>query len=175
MPRDVTRFQPIEALRTLASHQVAYVVIGGLAAALHGSPANTNDTDICPEGSPENLDRLAAALREMDARIRTDAEPDGLPLACDATFLARMKMVNVDTKYGWFDISFEPGGFPEGYSSLVPHAVRFPVEGFEVLVASLRDVIASKEAANRPKDHATLPYLYALEDEIAAQERENRT
>lgn len=158
-------------LRVLAQHNVEYVLIGGLAAVLHGSPTFTNDADICPRRDRPNLERLAAALTEMHARIRTDAEPDGLVFACDAEFLARMKMVNMQTEYGWFDVSFEPGGFERGYDELAPNAVEYPVEDFSVKVASLHDVIRSKEAANRDKDRAALPYLYALEDEIAAAER----
>lgn len=161
-------------LRALARHEVEYVLIGGLAAVLHGSPTYTNDADICPERSRENLDRLSLALRDMHARIRTDAEPEGLDFACDAHFLEPMKMVNLQTDYGWFDVSFEPGAFAGGYAELRPHAVAYPVDDFTVQVASLRDVIASKEAANRLKDQAALPYLYALEDEIAAAEREER-
>ena len=161
-------------LRTLSRHDVEYVLIGGLAAVLHGSPTFTNDADICPRRLHENLERLAAALRDMNPRIRTDAEPDGLVFACDAELLARMKMVNLQTDFGWFDISFEPGGFEHGYEQLAPAAVEYAVEDFTVRVAALRDVIRSKEAANRPKDQAMLPHLYALEDEIAAIEREQR-
>lgn len=110
----------------------------------------------------------------MHALTRTDAEPDGLAFACDAEFLSRMKTVNLKTEFGWFDISFEPGGFPEGFDALAPHAVDYPVEGFTVRVAALRDIITSKEAANRSKDLVALPHLYALEDELSAREREGR-
>ena len=161
-------------LRTLARHGVEYVVIGGLAAVLHGSPTFTNDADICPARTHENLERLALALCDMHARIRTDAEPDGLAFACNAEFLGRMKMMNTQTDFGWFDVSFEPGAFEGGYEQLRPQAVDYPVDDFIVPVAALRDVIQSKEAANRTKDQAALPYLYALEDEIAAQERTQR-
>jgi hypothetical protein len=171
---ELPRFNAVEMLRTLHRHDVEYVLIGGLAAVLHGSPTFTNDADICPRRTHENLMRLAAALRDMNARIRTDAEPDGLDFARDAEFLERMKMLNTQTDYGWFDISFEPGGFPGGYEELAPHAIEYPVDDFVVRVASLHDVIASKEAANRTKDQAMLPHLYALEDEIAAIERERR-
>src|SRR5918994_895736 len=93
------------------AHGVDYVVIGGLAAVLHGSPTVTGEADICPERSNANLARLADALREMHAKIRTSAEPDGLEFARDAAFLSRMKMVNLTTDYGNFDLSFEPAGF----------------------------------------------------------------
>jgi hypothetical protein len=161
-------------LRALNRHDVEYVLIGGLAATLHGSPTFTNDADICPRHTRENLVRLAAALRDMNARIRTDAEADGLSFACDTEFLTRMKMVNLRTDFGWFDISFQPGGFDGGYDELAPNAVEYVVEDVRVRVAALRDVIHSKEVANRDKDHAMLPHLYALEDEIAAKEREER-
>jgi hypothetical protein len=162
-------------LRVLTRHEVEFVLIGGLGAAIHGSPVATNDADITPRRTHANLERLAAALRDLDARVRTTRQPDGLPFACDAEFLERMKMVNTQTKYGWCDISFEPGGFAGGYDELRPHATAYPVEDFTVFVAALRDIIASKEAANRAKDQAALPYLYALEDEIAAIQREQRS
>lgn len=161
-------------LELLERRGVDYVLIGGLAGVLHGSPAVTFDTDVCAARDRDNLERLAAALREMEARIRTDAEPGGLPFACDATFLSAMKVVNLTTKFGDFDISFEPAGF-DGYDELVVRSVDLPVGGLTVKVASLTDVIRSKETANRPKDHATLPILYALQDEIAKRaKREER-
>ena len=175
MSLEIPDFSPNDLLRTLTRHRVDFVLIGGLAATLHGSPLNTNDADICPSRERENLVHLAAALREMHARVRTDAEPNGLPFACDAEFLERTKMVNLQTDFGWFDISFEPGGFEGGYAELIPHAAVYVIEGMSIRVASLHDVIRSKEAANRDKDRAALPYLYALEDEIAAAEREGRS
>jgi hypothetical protein len=163
---------PETLFRALAEHKVAYVLIGGLAANLYGSPLVTNDADICPSRARDNLERLAAALRDLDARIRTLAEPEGLEFARDAEFLENTRMVNMQTRAGDFDISFEPGGFARGYDELVEHAVDFTVFGVRVPVAALRDIIAGKEATNRAKDQAALPHLYALEDELAAIERE---
>jgi hypothetical protein len=171
---EIPDFNPEQMLRVLARHHVDYVLIGGLAAILHGSALSTNDADICPERSRGNVERLAAALREVEARNRTASEPDGVPFACDGEMLERMKMLNLVTTVGWFDVCFEPGGFPGGFEQLSPHAVEIRVDDFTVRVASLHDVIASKEAANRDKDRAALPHLYALEDEIAAIEREGR-
>jgi hypothetical protein len=158
--------RPQELLEVLARHRVAYVLIGGLAATLHGSSALTNDADICPDPSPENLERLAAALRDMDARVRTDASPDGVGVSLDAAFLGRMNLLNLTTRFGDFDIAFQPAG-SRGYEDLVGGASDVAIDGTIVPVASLADIIRSKEAANRPKDRATLPVLYALQDEIA--------
>jgi hypothetical protein len=163
-------FRPKEIIATLAEHRVAYVMIGGLAAVLHGSPTVTTDADICPDRSQRNLERLANALRDMHARVRTDAEPEELDFACDPGFLSRMKMVNLTTDFGDFDLSFEPAGF-SGYGELAEHAVDVAVGGAVAKVAALADVIRSKETANRDKDRATLPILYALQDEIAKQQR----
>jgi hypothetical protein len=153
----------------LARHHVDYVLIGGLAATLHGSSALTNDADICPDPSPENLERLAAALREMEARIRSDREPEGVPLSADADFLRRMGFLNLTTRFGDFDIAFQPAG-NQGYDELARRATEIAVDGTVVPVASLADIIRSKETANRPKDRATLPILYALQDEIARRD-----
>jgi hypothetical protein len=162
--------QPEEILDTLARHHVEYVLIGGLAATLHGSSAVTNDADICPDPSPENCERLAAALRDMDARVRTDTDPDGIMFAADAHFLRRTQLVNLTTRYGDFDIAFQSAG-TDGYEDLAERAVDVTIDGTIVRVASLADIIRSKEAANRPKDRATLPILYALQDEIARTDR----
>ncbi len=64
------RFQPEEILRALERHAVRYIVIGGIAATLHGSPLRTGDLDICPARDRDNLERLAAALAEIRARVR---------------------------------------------------------------------------------------------------------
>ncbi len=167
------RLRARELLGTLVEHHVDFVLIGGLAGVLHGSPAMTNDADVCPDRSPENLERLARALRAMHARIRTESEADGLAFACDAVFLSRIDTaLNLVTDFGFFDLAVRPAAFRGGYPELLPHAVEYDLDGFRVKVASLADIIASKEVANRPKDRATLPVLKALEDEIA--ERESR-
>jgi hypothetical protein len=158
----VPRFQPEEMLRTLERHQVRYVVIGGVGATLHGSPLPTRDADICPAPDESNLERLAAALREMDARIRAPDAASGLPFACEAAFLRQMKLLNLTTRHGDLDLSFEPSG-THGYHDLQPREVRYDLgDGLVVPVAALEDIIRSKEAANREKDRQTLPTLRLL-------------
>ena len=159
---------PLEAdqiLACLERHGVRYVLIGGLAAVLHGSPQLTFDADICPARDASNLDALAAALREMRARIRTPDVPGGLPFACHATFLAGVSLLNLVTRLGDLDISFTPSG-TGGYPDLHERAVILRLEKTLVPVAALEDVIRSKEAANRPKDQRTLPLLKELLAEI---------
>jgi hypothetical protein len=161
--------QPRDIFRVLAAHGVRYVVIGNLGATLHGSPLVTNDIDLCPSRDDANLVALAAALTEMGARIRTGDAPDGLPFACDAAFLRQMKMVNLTTRFGDLDLSFEPSG-TTGYEDLRQRAVHIKFQdGLSTEIASLEDIIRSKEAANREKDRLALPTLRLLLQQIRAR------
>ncbi len=136
---------------TLARHKVAYVLIGALAARLQGFPRMTADADITPARDRENLERLAAALSELNARVYTDTVPEGLAFDCSVPMLERGEMWNLVTAAGRLDIAFVPAG-TEGFDDIVGDAVRFDVYGVELLVASLEDIVRSKEAADRPQD-----------------------
>jgi hypothetical protein len=148
-------------LATLQRHKVAFVLIGGLAAVFHGSPFPTEDADITPDTDDKNLDRLAAALRELNARIRIDDAPEGVPFACDAKGLAAAQTWNLVTDAGDLDIAFRPSG-TQGYPDLHRDAVSADIYDVTVQIASLADVIRSKQAANRPKDQRVLPTLRAI-------------
>jgi hypothetical protein len=145
-------------LAVLLRHKVRFVVIGGIAAVMHGSPFPTEDVDITPEPGLDNLARLSDALRELNARIRTSAVPEGLPFAHGAESLAAATGWNLQTKYGDLDLSFVPNG-TAGYADLVRDASDTSAYDLVIPVASLADVIRSKQAANRPKDQRVLPVL----------------
>ena len=164
--------QPDELFACLDRHGVRYVLIGGLAAVLHGSPLPTLDADICPSRTPDNLGRLAAALDEIDARIRTADAPEGIGFPRDAVFLARVDLLNLVTRLGDVDLSFTPSG-TTGFDDLSRQAVPMNIHGATIAVASLEDVIRSKEAANRSKDQRSLPMLRQLLEEI--RKRQGRT
>lgn len=126
--------QPREIFRVLGAHSVKYVVIGNLGGTLYGSPLVTNDVDVCPSRDDANLVALAAALVELGARIRTGDAPQGLPFACDGRFLRQMKMVNLTTRFGDLDLSFEPSG-TAGYEDLSQRAVRIEFQDRKVRYA----------------------------------------
>jgi hypothetical protein len=161
-------FDPLRVLATLHEHGVDFVLVGGLAAVTHGSSLATADIDVAPDRRIENLERLAEALRSLNARIRVPDDPDGVPFPVDATFLAAQPMLlNLVTDAGDVDLTFTPSGFPGGYDELLPNAVHVHlVEAGETAVAALDDVIRSKEAAGRDKDLAALPYLRELRRQI---------
>ena len=157
---------PRALFAVLDAHEVDYVLIGGLAAVLHGSALTTLDADLLPDMSQENLERLAAALRDLGARLRIEGEPEGVPFDPHPTLIRSMRCLNLRTRVGDVDLTIEPAAL-DGFEAVNSTSVGVLVDGVEVRVAALDDVIRSKEAADRPKDHAALPHLYALRDEIA--------
>ncbi|NJD10992.1 MAG: hypothetical protein FIB01_11355 [Gemmatimonadetes bacterium] len=154
-------FDPERIVRVLGAHRVSYVLVGALAARLQGFPRVTADADITPARDVANLERLAAALRELDARIYTENVPEGLAFDCSAAMLARGTVWNLVTSAGRIDLLFEPAG-TGGYEDLAAGAVRFEVFAVALLAASLRDVLRSKEAANRPQDRSDAVLLREL-------------
>lgn len=162
-------FDPAAALQALIEHGVEFIVIGGYAAVLYGSPLFTADADVCPNTDPANLARLCDALRALDARLRTATEPEGVPFRCDEHFLETMRVVNLVTRFGDLDLAFQPAAVG-GYDDLIGAAADFDIGGVVVKVADLDDIIRSKEAVNRDKDRLGLVHLYALRDELAARE-----
>jgi hypothetical protein len=151
-------------LEAFAQHKVRYVVIGGFAAELHQvAIPPTRDMDITPATTEDNLKRLAAALRGMNARFRVpDGPPEGveIPGGITAAWLADMVTITLWTDAGALDVVLRPDG-TSGYADLRDSLSIVEYEGRGVPVASLADVIRSKEAAGREKDLLVLPALRA--------------
>ena len=150
-------------VETLNRHRVAYVVIGGVASQAWATSLGvdiqpTMDIDLTPDIDHVNLQRLSDALRELGARIRSEADPTGLPFDHDGASLGRATVWNLICPAGPFDLSFTPSG-TDGYIDLARNARIVVVEGIETPLADLADVVRSKRAANRPKDLAVLPAL----------------
>lgn len=154
-------FGPELILGALNKRGVQYVLVGGFAAVIHGSPYVTFDVDVVPEQSPANLERLSAALRDLDAHVWTASQPEGLPFHHNAESLARAELWNLITRHGRLDLTFRPSG-TAGFDDLARDAVHLVVLEVGVDVASLADVIRSKEAAGREKDRLVLPVLRRL-------------
>lgn len=147
-------------LEALARHGVEFVVIGAWAAVAQGSPIPTRDVDVVPSRDEANLQRLSRALSELDARVPVPgAEP--LPFGHDATSLASAAFWNLTTKHGDLDITFVPSG-TTGFADLTRDAETIVLRGTEIRLASLADIVRSKEAAGRDKDRRALPVLREL-------------
>lgn len=148
-------------LAALDRHRVDYVLVGGYAAQLHGAARPTTDIDVTPATTTANLTRLVAALRELDAGVRVEGIPEGLPFETSAAALAGMLALNLRTPHGDLDLTFTPSG-TTGFDDLVRTAQRRTVHGTEIRVAAIEDIIRSKEAAGRAKDFDALPELRRL-------------
>lgn len=150
-------------IEVLNRHEVAYVVIGGVAAqawsaSLGVSIKPTLDIDITPDVDAANMQRLSEALHELQAKVRSDADPTGLPFDHDGVSLGRVAVWNLICPAGPFDLALIPTG-TAGYADLAQRARIVVVEGIQTPLADLADVIRSKRAANRPKDLEVLPAL----------------
>jgi hypothetical protein len=166
-------FDPVRMLAALREADVRFVLVGGMAAILHGDVGVTLDLDVVPEREPKNLDRLAGGLRALGARIRSEGAPEGLIFDCSGRFLRNLEpdsILNLTTQAGDLDLTFRPSG-TEGYADLRRDAIEIEAgEGVQILVASLADVIRSKEAAGREKDRIVLPRLRRLLDRTDSKE-----
>lgn len=168
MPRPDPPYDAEAILATLQRHEVRFVVIGGVAAIVHGAPLITEDLDVTPDPAPDNLEALETTLRELGAQLRTPQGP--VPFPIEARMLAGGSAWTLTTQAGAFDLCFEPAG-TRGYADLRQHATEFDLGlARPVLVASLIDLIRMKESANRLKDQAALPALRQTLEEIRKRE-----
>ena len=140
------------------------MLIGGVAAVLHGSPLATFDLDLVPARERQNLDRLSTALTALDAKIRTRPGEPGLAFGHDGRSLGDVTLWNLVTPFGDLNLAFVPTG-TTGYGDLIRAATLMEIDGIEVHVASIEDIIRSKRAANRPKDRAGVDALEAVLEE----------
>jgi hypothetical protein len=159
---EIEPLDPGKLLAVLKKHNVRFVLIGALAARLYGFPRLTADADITPSDDAVNMKKLASALEELHAKIYTESIPEGLAFDCSAAMLSRAVMWNLVTSAGRIDIAFKPAG-TDGYDDLETGAETFEAFGIQFLVASLADIIRSKEAAGRPKDREDVAILRAIQ------------
>jgi hypothetical protein len=143
----------------LYRHGVEFIVLGGEAAVLHGSPLATFDTDLCYRRTTENLARLATALREVHPTLR--GAPPGLPFRLDAESLALGANFTFETDLGPLDLLgwVEPIGT---YEQLLPRVETIEIGSSILQVIGLDDLIAIKQHIRRPKDQAVLYQLLAI-------------
>ena len=163
-----------EILKVLERYRVLYVVIGGLAAELRGSPYVTRDVDVTPARTRENFTKLAAALKELDAKLRIPDMDEPLEIPLDERSFEQGTTWTFVTKHGYLDIALLPDG-TRGYDDLRRSATQEQItDTVTIFVAALADVIRSKEAAGREKDRAVLPILRQVLERSGKKDRDDR-
>ncbi|HEX3174425.1 MAG TPA: hypothetical protein VHQ43_09435 [Solirubrobacterales bacterium] len=148
-----------ELIAALARHGVEYVVIGGVAAQVHGHRRTTMDLDLTPDPEPENLRRLGAALTELEARPRDDRrEPKEIPVGDPERLAAAAIVPPLLTRHGQLHILKEPKGARD-FEQMRRAALVVELDGSEVAIVSLDDLIRMKRAAGRARDLADIAAL----------------
>jgi len=149
-------------VRVLGEAGVDYIIIGGVAANIHGAARTTLDIDVVYGRSAPNVERLAVALAPYQPYLR--GAPPGLPFSFDAPTINRGLNFTLTTALGDIDFLGEVAG-GGGFEQLLPHAEAVQLEGHRCLVVNLPTLIALKRAAGRGKDREALAELEALLEE----------
>jgi hypothetical protein len=159
MPDPAQKLDLVELISLLEKHCVEYMFIGGVAAQFMGSAQLTYDIDVCYRRTQENLERLAAALREIHPTLR--GAPADLPFQLDAASLALGNNFTFNTDVGPVDFLgwLEPIG---PYENLLPAVEEFELGKSRIKTIGLHDLIRIKEHIGRPKDRLALLQLYEI-------------
>ena len=175
-PLDLNRL-----LEVLARNEVDFVVVGRFAAGFLGASRLTEDADCVVRRERANLENLAAALRELHARLRvarmSDEEAKTLPIQVDGVMLEATGNSTWTTDAGPFDVLSELKDFKGRsvpYEELMARSIIVRGDGFTVHVASVDDIIAAKTFADREKDREALPELLDIQEQEHSLKRHER-
>jgi hypothetical protein len=148
-------------LKLLGSFEVEVIVVGGVAATLHGSEFPTTDLDVCYARTPDNLEKLAKALQSVHARLRN--APENLPFILDADTLDKGLNFTLATDIGSLDLLGEVRGLGY-YGDVLPGALIFEIFGYRFPVVEINKLILAKRTAGRAKDLVVVTELEAIRD-----------
>jgi hypothetical protein len=156
-------FHPRELFRALARHGVEYVTVGGVAIQAHGAQRLTQDLDVAIAASKDNLDRLASALADVDARV---LGPDGQRSRSvpSAAMLASGDQWHLVTSHGRLDVVTLPAHLGS-FADMRARAHDVPLGDVSVPIAHRDDLIEMKRSSGRPQDLADVRLLESLSDE----------
>ena len=153
-------------LEVLVQGDVQFILVGGVAANLHGSARATFDIDVVYARSKQNLAAIASALSPLTPYLR--GAPPGLPFQLDQKTLANGLNFTLTTALGDLDLLGEVAGGGT-YESLVPESIWMEIGGVRIRCATLDQLILLKNAAGRPKDFESVAELLAIREEQQKQ------
>ncbi len=151
----------LDLVAGLNAAEIRFIIVGGVAATVHGSRRVTDDLDILFDTGLDNLERLSAVLAHWHAYPR-GVEP-GLAFIMDAQTLRGAEVLTLATDRGLLDLMAVVKGVGT-YAKALPATVAVDLPSGRVRVLSLAQLIAAKRAANRPKDREHLIELEALRE-----------
>jgi predicted nucleotidyltransferase len=165
-------FDPRRILIALAEHGVDFVVVGGVAVQAHGHGRSTRDLDVIPRPDLVNLSRLGEALASLGARLLRSERPVDVT---DPQLLKRAAQVPLITEYGRLDLLnlAQTQGAPRTYDELRARAFEARIDGHDVAVTGLDDLIRMKRAAGRDVDLADIGALTRDDEELEREARQS--
>ena len=147
-------------LQALHVQHVEFIVIGGIAARIHGSARITQDVDVVYARSDANIARMVKALAPFTPYLR--GAPSGLPFEWSPKTVKAGLNFTLTTTIGAIDILGEVAGGGR-YEELVGHCVTEKLFGHPTMVVSLPWLIHLKRAAGRVRDFDAIAELELLE------------
>jgi predicted nucleotidyltransferase len=149
-------------LAVLHEADVRFVIVGGVAATIHGSSRLTSDLDVIYARDPENLERLVSGVQPLEPYLR--GAPPGLPFRFDAETLRKGLNFTLTTTAGPLDLLGEVAGLG-GYENALQHSVEVQLFGKAARCLDLEALLRAKRAAGRPRDLETIAELEAIREE----------
>jgi hypothetical protein len=156
-----------QVIPPLVRANVDFILIGGMAAILHGSARVTFDVDVVYSRTHDNIERLTIALAPHRPYLRN--APSGLPFAWDSKTIRNGLNFTLTTDLGDIDLLGEVAG-GETYQTLLPHSFEVEAFGIRFKCIDLPTLIRIKEAAGRRKDQEAIAELRVLLEEIERQQ-----
>ena len=153
----------LEILKVLSKHKVDFIIVGGVCAVLHGAPVSTFDLDLVHSRSPDNLSRLMAALKELEAYYRGREDRRLKP---QLSHLSSPGHPLLMTRLGPLDM-LGTIGKGHDYEGLRKHTLELEIEGLPLRMLALDALTRIKKETITDKDKATLPILEKTLEEKA--------
>jgi hypothetical protein len=149
-------------LAVLHQADVQFVIVGGVAATIHGSATLTGVLDVVYARDRDNLERLVAAVQPLEPYLR--GAPPGLPFRFDSETLRKGLNFTLTTTAGPLDLLDEVTGLG-GYENALQHSIEVQLFGAATRCLDLEALIRAKRAAGRPRDLETIAELEAIREE----------
>jgi hypothetical protein len=154
--RTKTKTDFLETLRVLIAHEIDFIVVGGLSAALQGAPVTTFELPLVHSRASENVERLLRALDSLEAIYRAQPDKRIKPTAAHLSSPGHQLLL---TRFGPLDLLGMIGA-GRGYEELLAHTVEMKVDDkLRIRVLDLKTLIQTKEEIAGEKDAAALPIL----------------
>lgn len=146
-------------LQRLSDAGVEFVVVGGVAAVLHGSSMVTRDLDVCAQLTSENVQKLRDAFRDLHPVHRISSPQRSFIESPDAG--VALQNLYLQTDLGALDVLGSITGVGE-FDQVRANAIEVELFGRKVKVIAVEQLIKAKEAVGRPKDLMAATELRAI-------------